>query len=288
MKAVKTEVATETQPDHVNSDSLTIPIEQIKIKKGFNARKDFGDLDLLASQIKAMGQLIALTVLESGKDKYTLIHGERRLRAMQMLTDQGFDLKGVRVDVISPLTPEAEIEITQLLQNDGKPLDIMEQGTVYTRLEKLGLKPSQIAKKTGYSTQHVRNCMRLDAAPEEIKEAVSKGEVSGTAAVEMMKVEKDPIQQVENLKTAQAKPKTKKRGSKKITKKELIGDAKKKSEGKVDGKPDVSKTAIVDRVIELHGMLVITQKAKKFSESDVWDMFQYCLTGEGNAATLTL
>ena len=63
---------------------VEIPIEQIEV--GERRREDFGDIDALAKGIQRVGLLEPIIVDRNGKkDRYRLIAGERRLRAVGML-----------------------------------------------------------------------------------------------------------------------------------------------------------------------------------------------------------
>lgn len=268
-----------TETSNANPNALIVPLASIKVQKGFNVRKDFGDIEGLAAEIEAAGLLNPLTVRPGAKaGEYILTHGERRFNALNLLESQGIT-GDVEVYVLPTDVNEAELEITQLLQNDGKPLTIMEQGEVYTRLKNLGLDNAKIAKRTGYTTEHIRNCVKLSEAPEELKMAVQSGEVSGTAAIKLVKGTKDKKQVVEKLQAAQAAPKGKQKGSKKITGKKLAGEA------------PVNKLAaseVKNRVEEVQLGLVVTQTVKKYSEERVWEILEWVRTGEGAINTLIL
>lgn len=265
-------------PANANPNARLVPLAQIKIQKNFNVRKDMGDLEGLANEIEAAGMWNPLTVRELKDGSFALTHGERRYKALQILEKRGVAFEGVEVMVIDPATSEVELEVSQLLQNDGKPLTLLEQGEVYKRLDKLGLDNSKIAKKTGYTTEHIRNCKKLAEAPEELKMAVTRGEVSGTAAIGLVKGEKDKGKIIEKLNKAKAAPKTKQKGSKKITAKNLQGEEKPKS--------NTSPAAIVARVKEVQDGMVVTQKEKKFSEQRVWEILKWCLDGVGGESAI--
>ena len=73
---------------------LKIPFETIEV--GSRADRPGDDTDMLARSIRMYGLVMPLTVMQSG-DKYTLIHGFRRYKALQKLGKTGSDLVDVAV-----------------------------------------------------------------------------------------------------------------------------------------------------------------------------------------------
>ena len=74
------------------TDIYKIDPRNIVVKDGFNSREDFGDIDTLAKQIEENGILNPISVVpfkdESGNEKYRLIDGERRYRAVMSLLEK--------------------------------------------------------------------------------------------------------------------------------------------------------------------------------------------------------
>lgn len=60
-------------------------IEVSSIEVGDRVRKDLGDIEELARNIKDIGLLNPITVREIGNGKYDLVAGERRLEACKVL-----------------------------------------------------------------------------------------------------------------------------------------------------------------------------------------------------------
>src|SRR5205823_5033043 len=83
------EVVQTTGPGVVGCEPRMIPVDQIRIVPGRNARADVGDVSALRDSIEANGILQALTVAEltgdDGELPYDLIAGERRLTAARQL-----------------------------------------------------------------------------------------------------------------------------------------------------------------------------------------------------------
>ncbi len=266
-------VAAEVQGAPAVDWALNVPIESLKVEKGFNVRKDLGDIDQLKRSILAAGLLQPLTVrpAANGKDYY-IVSGHRRFEALKQINvenDNCFPEVGVIFE--DPTTTDVERTISLLLDNDGKALSVLEQGEVYQRLEKLGLGTAAMAKKSGYTAEHIRNCIKLAKAPEEIKEAVRTGEIKGTTGIRIVKNEKDPVKQVQKLADAKASVKGKTNAK---------GKAKTVTAKSVEPKKDAPAGGVKERVQEIQLGLVITQTAAKFSEKRVWEILNYCLTGK--------
>ena len=81
------------------TDIYKIDPRNIVVTKDFNSRCNFGDLDELARQIKEQGVLNPISVQpfkdENGEEKYRLIDGERRYRAVMKLIDEGEEIARV-------------------------------------------------------------------------------------------------------------------------------------------------------------------------------------------------
>ncbi|HET6715859.1 MAG TPA: ParB N-terminal domain-containing protein [Nitrososphaeraceae archaeon] len=77
--------ASEKQPPQSHQEEKnTIPIKDIIIKERY--RKEFGDIDLLADNIRKVGLLVTVTVsYDPINKKYVLIDGQRRILACQLL-----------------------------------------------------------------------------------------------------------------------------------------------------------------------------------------------------------
>lgn len=253
-----------------------VPFESLKIEKGFNVRTEMGDLETLKRSIMAAGLLQPLTVRPSKKEgEYIIVSGHRRHEALRQLNEeQGNPFPEVGVIFEAEDTQDVDRIVSLLLDNDGKPLTILEQASVYQRLEKLGLSVKNIANKTGYTTEHIRNCMKLASAPEEIKQAVKDGTIKGTTAVRLVKSEKNPTKQIERL--AEAKKKIAEKPASKVKGKSAAISGKEVVKVSATATPN----GIKERIAEIQSGLVITSKTPKFSELRVWELLQYVSTGK--------
>lgn len=208
------------------ADIYKIDPRNIVITDGFNSRCNFGDLDELARQILEQGVLNPITVQafkdENGEEKYRLIDGERRVRAVMKLIDEGHDIARVPALFISKSCSEEELLIQQALRNEGKNFNEYEWGILARKLmDRCGLTKSEVAKKLGKSPGMVTYWLQLLEMKPEIQALVRDGVVT---AVDVRKIlqanNKNEEIAYQEISKAQKKAKDE-RGEKKITLKDL-------------------------------------------------------------------
>jgi ParB family chromosome partitioning protein len=149
---------------------MRIPIEQIHAVK--NPRKLFQGIDELAQSIDALGQLTPLIVRQVTSERYDLIAGERRWRALQQL--QAIDpakWSHAECTVIPPsvtLTDELQMQLAENVAR--REMRIWEVGAAILELQKLGQPLALIAPRIGMSVSAARRAAAIAAglAPEVI------------------------------------------------------------------------------------------------------------------------
>lgn len=156
---------------------------KIDVVEGFNQRQDFGDIDELASQIKEQGLLEAISVVpytKDGVERYLLINGERRYRALKKLISDGEDVGEVKANFIDPKTTDNELIIQQFMRNEGKKFNDYEFGLICKKLKDLGMSNSEIAKSLGKNPGVVTYALQcLDYDPR-IQQMIANGEICGS------------------------------------------------------------------------------------------------------------
>lgn len=156
---------------------------KIDVVEGFNQRQDFGDIDELASQIKEQGLLEAISVVpytKDGEERYLLINGERRYRALKKLISDGEEVGQVKANFIDPNTTDYELIIQQFMRNEGKKFNDYEFGLICKRLKELGMSNSEIAKNLGKNPGVVTYALQcLDYDPR-IQKMIANGEICGS------------------------------------------------------------------------------------------------------------
>ena len=218
---VNNNVANNVMNNEINATKRTdiyqIDPRNIVVVEGFNARKNF-DLDELKEQIRKVGVLNPITVIpfkdkETGAEKYRLVDGERRYRAVMALLAEGEDIKRIKAMYLPKGTKEEDLLIQQLLKNTGKQFSEIEMAKLFNRFkEQWGYTQTEIADKFCKKASFVSRCMALLELPAEIIEMMERGEISADTARQIANRHKDDVDaQVEDaekaVNTAKAKGK---------------------------------------------------------------------------------
>lgn len=193
-------------------NAYKIPPGELTFEEGWNPRTDFGDLKSLADDIKANGVLNYLKVRKGEDDTLFVVDGERRLRAVQMLIEQGVDIPWVPCTFVEGKLSEAERFYIAMSSNTGKPLTVVEQGRVYQRLRNWGVPVAEISRRTGTPQSTVSQRLALvDSASPAVLKALDTGKINLAMALEVVKKSATTSEQHENLASAMAtapEPKT--------------------------------------------------------------------------------
>lgn len=165
--------------------------KDIKVMDGFNQRIDFGDIDELAAQIKGQGLLEAISVVpfkdDEGNEKYLLINGERRYRAIMKLLNDGVDVGLIKANLLESSLSDDDLYVQQLMRNEGKKFNDVELGLVCRRLLEIedenGKKKfnrADVARMLGKNPGVITYALQcLDYDPR-IVEMMKNGEIAGS------------------------------------------------------------------------------------------------------------
>lgn len=209
------------------TDIYQIDPRNIVVVAGFNARKDFA-LDELKEQIRKQGVLNPITVIpfkdENGNEKYRLVDGERRYRAVMTLLEEGADIRRVKAMYLPKNTKEEDLLIQQLMRNEGKQFTEIELANLFYRFKcQFGYTQTEIADKFGKKASFVSRCLSLLDLPAEIIAKIESGEISADAARSIVSQNKDNEQsQVEAVSNAVKEAKAK--GKKTATAKDVAAN----------------------------------------------------------------
>lgn len=163
-------------------DTVTqiVPIAQVVVDKGFNNRRQLGDLAELAASIKSFGLLNPILVRrENGS--FHLIAGERRLAASKLAGKKEIEIKLVDED------EKTRLELLLVENLHRKDIDPLEEADGYQRLLKLDLKQSEIAKKVGRSEAHISKRLALKGLNSTATKLLAAGTLPIDAAVGLAK-----------------------------------------------------------------------------------------------------
>ncbi len=154
----------------------TIPRARI-VPNPFQPRREFdqGELDELIESIRANGLLQPLVVRQdpSGDDRYQLVAGERRLRAITYLEWE-------RVPALVRDVDDQALLVLALVENIQRAeLGPMDEAEGYRSLvDDFGLTQGEVAEAVGKSRSTVANMLRLLRLPPSVRRLLSEGELS--------------------------------------------------------------------------------------------------------------
>jgi ParB family chromosome partitioning protein len=176
-------------------DMYGLLFNEIVVEEGFNIRYDYGDIQELSNSIVENGITNPIHAYQKKGDinRYTLIEGHRRIRAVELAIKQGkLDAATFRIPMVKGKVVSDESRTLGLvLYNAGKALTLLEEAMVYERLINYGMAASEIAKKTGKSSTHISNCLRLCTANIATKKMIMDGTVAATLVSDLLKT-KEP------------------------------------------------------------------------------------------------
>ncbi len=157
-----------------------IPLAQIGANPD-QPRKTFTEAELadLAASIKEKGVLqpILLRAVSGKPYMYEIVAGERRFRASKLA-----GLTEIPA-LVKQITPENAMEIALIENVQRENLNPIEEGNAYKNImEKCGYELSDISRLIGKSESYIRNIMRLDILPTDVKQLVESGELSASHA----------------------------------------------------------------------------------------------------------
>ena len=166
------------------TDIYKIDPRNIVVEDGFNSREDFGDIDTLAKQIEENGVLNPISVVpfkdEDGNEKYRLIDGERRYRAVMSLLDRGVSVDRIPALFQPKSADQKALLVQQIIRNEGKGFNEMELAIAYKKLLDEGMTKEEIAEKiAGGKHSKVNYCLGHLNRDERIQKLIADGKVSG-------------------------------------------------------------------------------------------------------------
>ncbi|MDR0590414.1 MAG: ParB/RepB/Spo0J family partition protein [Puniceicoccales bacterium] len=150
------------------------------------ARRKFDEVALreLADSIAAKGLLQPIIVCPAADGRFSIVAGERRFRAMQMLGKPSIAAKIVDAD-------ESECAIISLVENlQRESLNPVEEAAGFLRLiDEFGLTQEQIAQKVGKARATVANALRLLHLEKEVLSCLESGKITVGHAKVLLGVE---------------------------------------------------------------------------------------------------
>lgn len=155
------------------AEVVEIPLDQLQ-PNPMQPRQHISteDLEELAASIRAHGviQPLVVTRVDEG---YQIITGERRWRAAQLA-----GLESVPA-IVKETTPREMLELALVENIQRADLNPLEEASAYQQLmDEFGLTQEEVAAQVGKSRVAVANTVRLLKLPDEVKQALTAGEIS--------------------------------------------------------------------------------------------------------------
>lgn len=164
---------------------LQVPIGEIE-PNPYQPRKDFPleELEALRTSIAREGFLQPVVVRKLADDRYQLVVGERRLRAAQDLGLESVPALLVTVEDDRLL----ELALVENVQRED--LNPIELANGYRQLLEIkGWTQEVLAESLGLSRSSVSNTLRLLDLPEDIRNAIARGQITMGHAKVLLSVE---------------------------------------------------------------------------------------------------
>ncbi|GAB3797797.1 nucleoid occlusion protein [Virgibacillus kimchii] len=188
---------TESELDGYHPDEVVqIPVDAIEPNR-FQPRSIFSEekIQELAQTIHTHGMIQPIVVrrINTEEEKYELIAGERRWRAVKKLEWEF-------VSAIIKEMNDKEIASVALIENlQREELTVIEEANAYAKLlEMHGLTQEALAQRLGKNQSTIANKLRLLKLSEEIQEALLNKQITERHARALIKLD-DPKQQVKLL-----------------------------------------------------------------------------------------
>lgn len=180
-----------------------VPIDHLKLIKGFNPRKDLGELEDLESAIVAAGNVIKepleVRPAKEGQDldadnKFQIIDGHRRFELAKKL-----GIETVNVFVSPEYLDENKALAEAIVKNDGDiktnlhPIDLAD--AVGALKERTGLKQKALSTLLGFDNEgtKVGRCLQVAALPDSVKADCRAGKITYNTVLAIAKL-KEPVQ----------------------------------------------------------------------------------------------
>lgn len=208
--------------DQGSSGGAPTEIEVVRIHARPDQPRTHFDPDALqelVSSIEAQGVIVPLIVTPNGGGQYSLVAGERRLRASKIA-----GLVTVPCRVIEGLNERQVMEISLVENLQREDLNPIELAEGYRRMiDEFSYTQQEVAERVGKDRATVANTLRLMALPEPVTQMVRDGELTSGHARALLAVPSDndrvslahriadkgmTVRDIERIAQAQKAPKT--------------------------------------------------------------------------------
>ncbi len=180
------------EDDHGEADKFFL-CDIDKISPNPNQPRSYFDADKLqqlADSIGEKGVIQPLLVVRGNGNRYTLIAGERRLRAARMA-----GCEEVPVVVMENGTDNESLELALIENIQRHDLNPIEEANAYSRLmDEFHLTQEEVARKVGRQRSTITNVIRLLNLPQTLQDDVAQGILSEGHARVLLRIKDQPQQ----------------------------------------------------------------------------------------------
>lgn len=173
----------------IANEIVNINVREIIPNKN-QPRKDFDEKALgeLSASIESYGLIQPITVRKITDGLYELIAGERRLKAVKLLSWE-------TVPSVVVEAGEEDSAAMALIENlQRQDLNFIEEAMAYEKLtSEFGMTQQQIAEKMGKSQSTIANKMRLLKLPERVRDKVKEGGLNERHARALLKIDDEDV-----------------------------------------------------------------------------------------------
>lgn len=184
VKAAATVITGDFSPEPVDTGEGDLRIQYVSpsaIRENSQQPRAYFDdeaLSDLKASILEHGILQPLVVIQSGKGKYELIAGERRLRASRAL-----GLESIPVIVRPHVDEQQKLELALIENIQRQDLNAVEEARAYQALiNDFGLRQEDIAGRVGKARSTITNALRLLELEKDVLDALADGRISRSHA----------------------------------------------------------------------------------------------------------
>ncbi|SFD84104.1 chromosome partitioning protein, ParB family [Massilia yuzhufengensis] len=209
MASLKAAAEDKTNPAVSKTTQFAIDPRALEVEEGFNARPL--NADHVAEMSLALRNGATFPPLDVRVDdgRILIVDGHHRHAAALDAIAKGFEIKVL--DCRQFRGNDADRVAHMLNSASGLALTPLQLGVQYRKLIGFGWTEKQIADRRGKSVQHVKDMVLLGEANSDVHQAVNAGQISGTAALKIVKEHGSKAGAVikEGVEAAQAAGKTK-------------------------------------------------------------------------------
>jgi ParB-like chromosome segregation protein Spo0J len=209
MASLKAAAEDKTNADVSKVTSFAVSPHALEVEEGFNARPLNMEHVAEMSLAWRSGAVFPPLEVRVEEGRILIVDGHHRHAAALDAISKGADIKSV--DVRQFRGNDADRVAHMITSAGGLPLTPLQLGIQYRKLIGFGWNEKQVAARVGKSVEHVKNMVLLGEANSDVHQAINAGEISGSAAVVLVKEHGSKAGRViqEGLKEAKANGKTK-------------------------------------------------------------------------------